>query len=74
MPRAAKEPAASDLPRGIGRPATNALAAEGVTRLEQVTRFTEKELRALHGVGPKAVNVLKAELAARGLSLAPVAK
>ncbi|WP_426756764.1 DNA-binding protein [Myxococcus sp. Y35] len=69
--RTAQAPAASDLPRGIGRPATSALAVEGVTRLDQVTRFSERELLALHGVGPKAVGILKEELAARGLSLAP---
>ncbi len=63
-------PVASELPRGIGRPATSALAVEGVTRLDQVARFTERELLALHCVGPKAVSLLKSELAARGLSLA----
>lgn len=68
--RSTKAPVASELPRGIGRPATSALAVEGVTRLDQVTRFTERELLALHGVGPKAVGILKAELAASGLSLA----
>ncbi|AKQ63695.1 hypothetical protein A176_000607 [Myxococcus hansupus] len=68
--RSTQTPVASELPRGIGRPATSSLAEEGITRLDQVTRFTERELLALHGVGPKAVGILKAELAARGLSLA----
>ncbi|AUX44523.1 DNA-binding protein [Sorangium cellulosum] len=60
----------SALPKGIGKPATRALAAVGVSRLEEVTRFTEAELLALHGVGPKAVGVLKAALGAQGKSLA----
>jgi predicted flap endonuclease-1-like 5' DNA nuclease len=58
----------SDLPRGIGRPATSALEVVGVTRLKQLTRWTEKDLLALHGVGPKAVRVLREALAERGLS------
>ena len=55
-----------DLPR-IGAPATNALAAIGVTRLEQVAAMREADLLALHGVGPKAVQLLRAAMAQRGL-------
>lgn len=56
------------LPRGIGNPATQALAVEGITTLEQVSRTREKDLLALHGVGPKAVRVLREALAEQGLS------
>lgn len=59
------------LPKGIGRPATGALEHHGVSLLEDVTRLSESELLALHGVGPKAVRVLKSELAQHGLTLAP---
>ncbi|MFI9007835.1 DNA-binding protein [Actinosynnema sp. NPDC053489] len=54
-----------DLPAGIGRPATRALAATGVTTLDQVARLGDAELPALHGVGPKAVRVLREALRAR---------
>jgi len=47
-----------------------ALASIGVTRLDQVTRFTEAELLALHGMGPKALKAIKAALHARGKALA----
>jgi hypothetical protein len=58
------------LPREIGQPATAALQVHvGVTTLTAVTEFREKELLALHGVGPKAIRILKAALAERGLSL-----
>lgn len=57
------------LPR-IGRPATAALALIDVTTLEQVAARSERELLALHGVGPKAVRILKAELTAHGLQFA----
>ncbi|QUX27054.1 hypothetical protein KGD83_17050 [Nocardiopsis akebiae] len=57
-----------DLPRAIGAPATRALAEEGLTTLERVAALTEAELGALHGVGPKAVRILREALAERGLS------
>ncbi|GAA2065232.1 hypothetical protein GCM10009801_10370 [Streptomyces albiaxialis] len=58
-----------DLPGGIGRPATRALFGAGLTTLERVAGRTEAELLALHGVGPKAVRILKQTLAERGLAL-----
>lgn len=56
----------SDLPR-IGTPATRALATIGVTRLEQLSDFTQAEIADLHGVGPKAIRILNEALARRGL-------
>lgn len=47
------------LPTNIGRPATAALAAANITCLEDVSTLTEKELAGLHGVGPKAIGILK---------------
>ncbi|NGN63343.1 hypothetical protein G5C51_05405 [Streptomyces sp. A7024] len=58
-----------DLPAGIGKPATRALLGAGVRTLEQVARYTERELLDLHGVGPKAVRVLAEELARQGKAL-----
>ena len=60
----------TDLPRHIGRPATGALATAGYTRLEQLTKVTEAELLKLHGVGPKAIRILRETLEAKGLSFA----
>lgn len=47
------------LPTSIGRPATNALNAANITCVEDLCKMTEKELAGLHGVGPKAMNILK---------------
>ncbi|WP_114558781.1 helix-hairpin-helix domain-containing protein [Desertihabitans aurantiacus] len=58
-----------DLPR-VGRPATSALLEEGVTSLEQVARWSRRDLLALHGVGPRAVRLLEEALSERGLALA----
>ncbi|GAB6936891.1 MmcQ/YjbR family DNA-binding protein [Isoptericola variabilis] len=48
-----------DLPAAIGRPATRALAGAGVTTLAEVGARTDAELLALHGVGPRAVRILR---------------
>lgn len=53
----------------MGAPATRALAAAGYTDLSRLADVSEEELKALHGVGPKAVRVLREALAERGLSL-----
>ena len=61
--------AVGDLPKAIGRPATQALVAAGITTLAQVAELTEAELRAMHGVGPKAIRVLKQALGETGRAL-----
>lgn len=58
------------LPTAIGTPATRALNAEGITRLDQVAEWSESRLLQLHGVGPKAIRILREELAKHGLSFA----
>jgi predicted flap endonuclease-1-like 5' DNA nuclease len=59
---------ATEFPRTMGTVAPRELAAHGITRYEQLTELTEKELLAIHGVGPKAIRILREELRARGLS------
>ena len=51
------------LPRGIGRPAAAALALEGITTLDDVREVDLDGLLRLHGVGPKAIRVLREALA-----------
>ncbi|MET9379481.1 DNA-binding protein [Streptomyces sp. NPDC002992] len=58
-----------DIPRGIGAPATRALTAAGYASLEQLAGVPEAELPARHGLGPKAVTVLREVMAERGLAL-----
>ena len=64
------DPFAGGWPKGMGRPARNALAVAGVDRLEQLTQWREADLLRLHGVGPKAVRVLREALAEKGLAFA----
>lgn len=61
--------AVGDLPREIGNPATRALVGAGITTLAQVAERTEAELSALHGVGPRAIRILKETLGAMGRQL-----
>ena len=56
-------------PRGLATPALHALAGAGLTTLERVTTVTEAELLAMHGMGPKAVRILRDALRLRGLTL-----
>ena len=51
-------------------PAQNAMTLVGLHTLEDLTRITEKELLALHGMGPKAVHILRETMAAQGLVFA----
>lgn len=52
----------------IGAPAMRALEAAGYSRLEQLTKVTEAELAQLHGMGPKALGILRETLKEKGLS------
>lgn len=52
-----------DLPKSIGKPALRALYAAGITRLKQAAKLSDKQLLALHGVGPKAVRILREQKA-----------
>ncbi len=53
-------------PSGMARPALRALLSAGITHLDQVPQYTEDELAALHGMGPKALAILRAALKAKG--------
>ncbi|GAA4734259.1 hypothetical protein GCM10023216_28620 [Isoptericola chiayiensis] len=51
--------AVGDLPASIGRPATRGLAGAGIVSLADVAARSDAELLAIHGVGPKAVRLLR---------------
>ena len=59
-----------DFPLGVSQPALRALHAAAYTRLDQLTTITERELLALHGMGPQALGVLREALRAQGKSFA----
>lgn len=57
-------------PPGLSAPARRALAGAGMDTPRQLAAHTEKEILALHGLGPKALGPLRAALAAAGLGFA----
>ena len=55
----------SDLPVGLSSPARRALSRAGYTHLDQLLSVRESDLTRLHGMGAKAIGMLKVALAAR---------
>lgn len=62
-----KEAPTTEFPRSIGKVAARELALSGYTRFEHLTQVSKKALLAIHGVGPKSVNILEDELKKIGL-------
>jgi DNA-directed RNA polymerase alpha subunit len=49
-------------------PAARALEAAGIRNLQDLSARPEREVAALHGMGPKALRILREALAAAGLA------
>jgi len=59
----------------LSGPARGALEHEGILTLTHLSQHSEREILALHGMGPKSLPTLRQALAAAGLSFAePVKK
>ena len=54
----------------VSAPARRALTAAGLTSLARLSRCTEDEVSALHGMGPSALRKLQAALDAAGRGFA----
>ena len=50
--------------------AKRALALHGYMRYQELSEVTATELLRIHGIGPKAIRILREELSVRGLSFA----
>jgi predicted flap endonuclease-1-like 5' DNA nuclease len=61
-------PEETEVPRSIGNVARRELAAHGLTRFAQLAERSERELLEIHGIGPKAVRILREELSSRGMA------
>ena len=49
-------------------PARRALIHEGISTLQELSKFTEKEILKMHGIGPASLPTMKTSLEAEGLS------
>lgn len=67
---AANDDSPSDLPDGLSAPARRALSGAGIRTRAFLARHTEKEVLALHGIGPSSIPTLRAALADAGLTFA----
>ena len=64
-----KKRPATDLPlEELAAPAQRALAKAGIRTLKQLARFSEAEIKRLHGIGPNALEKFRKALKAKGLS------
>lgn len=57
-----------DFPDKLAAPALRALLHAGILNLTQLSKHTEKEVLALHGMGPGSIPLLKGAMKAKGLS------
>lgn len=52
----------------LSAPARRALENNGITSLEKLSKFSEKEILQLHGIGPASLPSLRSTLEENGLS------
>lgn len=55
------------IPR-IGGPANRALEEANIKNLKDLSKFTEKEIANLHGMGPKGMHILKEAMSTAGIT------
>lgn len=67
-PTCERERMAMSAIRKIGAPAARALEHAGVQGLQELADWSEQDLLALHGMGPRAVGILRERLADEGLA------
>lgn len=58
----------TEFPASIGKVARRELAVHGLTQYAQLADRSERDLLDIHGVGPKAIRILREELRSKGLS------
>lgn len=56
----------------LSKPARGALEHAGITTINKLSSYTEREILSLHGVGPRSMPTLREALAAEGLSFKQV--
>ncbi len=56
-----------DLPSDLSAPAYRALTDANISTLKQLSKYTEDDIRALHGIGPSAITKLHRALIEKDL-------
>ncbi len=52
----------------LAKPAQRAIQNEGITTIEQLSKYSEKEFSELHGIGKNSINIIKQTLKENGIS------
>lgn len=52
----------------LAKPAQRAIQNEGITTIEEISNYSEKEVFELHGIGENAMNIIKQTLNENGLT------
>jgi 2-phosphoglycerate kinase len=52
----------------LAKPAQRAIQNEGITSMEQLSQYSEKEMSRLHGIGKNAMDNIKKTMSENGLS------
>lgn len=58
----------------LGAPARRALERENITSLENLAKWSEKDLLQLHGLGPNSIPILENALNEMGLTFKSISK
>ncbi len=57
-------------PQNLAKPAQRALLSQGISILNDLSRFTKSEIKALHGIGPDAMEKITHEMFEEQISFA----
>ncbi|PIC77637.1 hypothetical protein CSV74_06030 [Sporosarcina sp. P19] len=52
----------------LSSPARNALVHGGIDTLQKLSKYTEKEILKIHGIGPASLPIMRSSLEEKGLS------
>ncbi|RBP89924.1 RNA polymerase alpha subunit [Cytobacillus firmus] len=52
----------------LSAPARNALVHQGIDTLNKLSKYTEKEILKIHGIGPASLPIMRTSLKEEGLS------
>jgi DNA-directed RNA polymerase alpha subunit len=52
----------------LAKPAQRAIQNAGITTIEQISEYSEKEFLKLHGIGKNAMSIIKLALVENGLT------
>lgn len=58
----------NEFPKYLAKPAQESLITKGVFILNDLSRFTKSEIKALHGIGPNAFKRIQEDLWNEGIA------